>query len=494
MLEMTIQVYNTMKKKKEPFVPIREGFAGMYACGVTVYDFSHIGHARALVVFDVIYRYLKHLGFNVTYVRNYTDIDDKIIKRAQEEGVTYKEISERYIKEFDYDMELLGVEKPTHAPRATDHIPEMIAMVQALVDKGFAYEVDGDVYFKVSRFSEYGKLSGKNIEDLSAGARVEVDERKQSPLDFALWKKSKPEEPFWECPWGKGRPGWHIECSAMSQKYLGKTFDIHGGGMDLIFPHHENEIAQAECATGEPFARYWIHNGFVNINQQKMSKSLKNFFTIRKILETYHPEVLRLFLLSNHYRSPVDYSEQNLTEAKTGLDRLYALLKDMDEIQAAARKSAELSPAEEKMRDDVQAFSEKFTEAMDDDFNTAAALGHLYTLTRTLNMFIDQKKKDPSVHISDETIKRAQEQFQKVGSIFGLFNESPHSYFQKQREKGLTAAAISPEEIERLIAERLAARKAKDFKRADEIRNQLAEKGIILKDTPQGTEWTTKDI
>ncbi len=329
---MTIQIYNTMKKKKEEFVPLREGSVGLYACGVTVYDLSHIGHARALIVFDVIYRYLQYRGYKVTFVRNYTDIDDKIIKRAQEEGVTYKDISDRYIKEFDHDMDMLGLEKPSVSPRATDHIPEMIAMVEALIEKGFAYEVEGDVYFSVGSFSEYGRLSGKNIEELNSGARVEVDERKQSPLDFALWKKSKEGEPFWECPWGKGRPGWHIECSAMSQKYLGTTFDIHGGGMDLIFPHHENEIAQAECATGAPFARYWIHNGFVNINQQKMSKSLKNFFSIREILETYHPEVLRLFLLSNHYRSPVDYSEQNLTEAKVGLDRFYAVLRDLGEI------------------------------------------------------------------------------------------------------------------------------------------------------------------
>ena len=374
---MTIQIYNTMKKKKEEFVPLREGYVGMYACGVTVYDLSHIGHARALIVFDVIYRYLQYRGYKVTFVRNYTDIDDKIIKRAQEEGVTYKDISDRYIKEFDHDMDLLGLEKPTVSPRATDHIPEMIAMVEALIEKGFAYEVDGDVYFSVGSFSEYGKLSGKNIEELNSGARVEVDERKQSPLDFALWKKSKEGEPFWECPWGKGRPGWHIECSAMSQKYLGTTFDIHGGGMDLIFPHHENEIAQAECATGEPFARYWIHNGFVNINQQKMSKSLKNFFSIREILETYHPEVLRLFLLSNHYRSPVDYSEQNLTEAKVGLDRFYAILRDLDEIKSLDKGSAAQSLGEKRLVTELQEFPGKFTAAMDDDFNTAAALGHL---------------------------------------------------------------------------------------------------------------------
>jgi len=489
---MTIQIYNTMKKKKEPFVPLREGAVGMYACGVTVYDLSHIGHARALIVFDVIYRYLRYRGYDVTFVRNYTDVDDKIIRRAQEEGVTYKDISDRYIKEFDHDMDLLGLEKPTVSPRATDHIPEMISMVQALIEKGFAYEVEGDVYFSVGSFSEYGKLSGKNIEELNSGARVEVDERKQSPLDFALWKKSKEGEPFWECPWGKGRPGWHIECSAMSQKYLGTTFDIHGGGMDLIFPHHENEIAQAECATGAPFARYWIHNGFVNINQQKMSKSLKNFFSIREILETYHPEVLRLFLLSNHYRSPVDYSEQNLTEAKVGLDRFYAVLRDLDEIKSLDKGSAAQSLGEKRLVKELQEFQAKFTEAMDDDFNTAAALGHLYVLTRSLNALVDQKKKFPTFQIAEGTFQLAKEQFKMVGSVFGLFQESPQAYFQKQKDKSLATAAISPEEIEKLIKERELARKSKDFKKADEIRKQLEEKGIVLKDTPQGTEWTAK--
>ena len=489
---MTIQIYNTMKKKKEEFVPLREGSVGMYACGVTVYDLSHIGHARALIVFDVIYRYLQYRGYEVTFVRNYTDIDDKIIKRAQEEGVTYKDISDRYIKEFDHDMDLLGLEKPTVSPRATDHIPEMIAMVEALIEKGFAYEVDGDVYFSVGSFSEYGKLSGKNIEELNSGARVEVDERKQSPLDFALWKKSKEGEPFWECPWGKGRPGWHIECSAMSQKYLGTTFDIHGGGMDLIFPHHENEIAQAECATGVPFARYWIHNGFVNINQQKMSKSLKNFFSIREILETYHPEVLRLFLLSNHYRSPVDYSEQNLTEAKVGLDRFYAILRDLDEIKSLDKGSAAQSLGEKRLVTELQEFPEKFTAAMDDDFNTAAALGHLYVLTRSLNALVDQKKKFPTFQIAEGTVALAREQFQMVENIFGLFRESPQAYFESQKERGIVSAGIAPEEIEGLIKERELARKSKDFKKADEVRKQLEEKGILLKDTPQGTEWTTK--
>lgn len=490
---MSLKIFNTMNKKKEAFVPLREGRVGMYACGVTVYDFSHIGHARAMVVFDAIQRYLRSSGYEVTFVRNYTDIDDKIINRAHEEGVAYNVISERFIKEFDADMDSLGVQRPTHAPRATQHINEMLAMIQVLIDRGKAYEVDGDVYFAVKQFAEYGKLSGKDTDSLLSGARVEVDERKRSPLDFALWKKSKEGEPFWESPWGKGRPGWHIECSAMSQKYLGETFDIHGGGMDLIFPHHENEIAQAECTTGKPFARYWIHNGFVNINHEKMSKSLKNFLTIREVLKNYHPETIRLFLLSNHYRSPVDFSDQNLAEAKTGLDRFYALLNDLLIAQKAAKPGGTLDPAGQKAFEEAQAFPEKFKGAMDDDFNTAAALGHLYSFTRSMNSLVDRNKKDASFQLPAALIKQAQSIFESAGNILGLFNESPAAYFQTQKEAALGSRGISKQEIERLIAERLQARKEKNWSRADEIRTSLAEKGIILKDSPQGTEWSFND-
>jgi cysteinyl-tRNA synthetase len=490
---MSLKIYNTMTRKKEVFVPLREGKVGMYACGVTVYDFSHIGHARAMVVFDAIQRYLKASGYDVTFVRNYTDIDDKIINRAHEEGVTYDVISERYIKEFDDDMRALGVETPTQTPKATDHIAEMISMVQTLIDKGKAYEVDGDVYFSVSTFSDYGKLSGKNPDDLLSGARVEVDERKRSPLDFALWKKSKEGEPWWSCPWGKGRPGWHIECSAMSQKYLGETFDIHGGGMDLVFPHHENEIAQAECTTGKPFARYWIHNGFVNINHEKMSKSLKNFLTIRDVMKNYHPEVVRLFLLSNHYRSPVDFSDQNLAEAKTGLERFYALLLDLQTVKKAARADGELDPAEQAALAEVRAFPEKFKEAMDDDFNTAAALGHLYNLTRTLNGIADRCKKDAGCTLDEAIALEAQKVFAQAGKVFGLLQNQPAAYFEKLKALGSASRGISKQEIEGLIAQRLNARKEKNWARSDEIRNGLAEKGVILKDSPQGTEWSFKE-
>ncbi|MGA2151407.1 MAG: cysteine--tRNA ligase, partial [Geobacteraceae bacterium] len=316
---MPLRVYNTLTSGKEEFVPLRPGKVGMYVCGVTVYDYSHIGHARANVVFDVICRYLRFLGYEVTYVRNYTDIDDKIINRANADGVPYNVISERFITEFDRDMAQLGLELPTFQPKATDHVGDIIDLVARLIDKGHAYAAGGDVYFCVEKFATYLKLSGRNLEEMQAGARIEVDEKKRHPMDFALWKEAKPGEPFWESPWGKGRPGWHIECSAMSIRYLGETFDIHGGGKDLIFPHHENEIAQSEAATGRPFVRYWLHNGFVNINAEKMSKSLGNFFTIREVLEKYDSEVLRFFLISAHYRSPLDFSDQNLTEAESGM-------------------------------------------------------------------------------------------------------------------------------------------------------------------------------
>ena len=323
---MAIRVYNTLTGKKEDFVPLHEGKVGMYVCGVTVYDLCHIGHARSAIIFDILYRYFRYRGYEVTFVRNFTDIDDKIINRANQEGVDYKTIAERYIREFGMDIRGLGLEKATIEPRATDHIPEMIELVSGLIEKGYAYPGGGDVFFSVERFKEYGKLSKRNLEEMQAGARVEIDEKKKNPLDFVLWKGSKPGEPFWESPWGKGRPGWHIECSVMSMKYLGETFDIHGGGRDLVFPHHENEIAQSEGATGKPFARYWIHNGFININKEKMSKSLGNILTIKEVVKEWHPEVLRLFFLSSHYRSPLDYSEESLKEAKSGLDRFYTTL------------------------------------------------------------------------------------------------------------------------------------------------------------------------
>jgi cysteinyl-tRNA synthetase len=487
---MTLKIHNTMTRRREVFEPQHPGKVSMYACGVTVYDLSHIGHARAMVVFDVIQRYLRSIGYEVTFVRNYTDIDDKIINRANEEGVAWNVISERYIKEFDRDMAALGIQIPEYTPRATEHIPEMLAMVASLIERGHAYEVDGDVYFDVSSFKQYGKLSGKDTESLQSGARVDVDERKKSPLDFALWKAAKPGEPYWESPWGRGRPGWHIECSAMSQKYLGETFDIHGGGMDLVFPHHENEIAQAECSTGKPFARYWLHNGFVNIDKEKMSKSLKNFKTIRDVLADYHPEVIRLFLLTSQYRSPVDFSAQNLAEAQAGLDRFYALLQDLQD--SSRMYDGELqTDAERSALEAVEEFPVKFRAAMDDDFNTAQALGHLYSMTRMLNAAVHTPGQDGN-RFSRRLAEAARAVFADAGSVFGLFQVEPAAYFAARKQDGISSAGLSEADIQRLIDERLQARQQKNWARADEIRDELAAKGITLKDSPQGTEWSVK--
>ncbi|NOQ86308.1 MAG: cysteine--tRNA ligase, partial [Deltaproteobacteria bacterium] len=482
---MSLKIYNTLTGQKEPFHPLKEGKVGMYVCGVTVYDFSHIGHARAAVVFDVIFRYLKYKGFEVAYVRNYTDVDDKIINKAQKEGVDTKTIAERYIKVYDHDMKALNVEEPTFTPRATEHIPGMIKMIERLMENGYGYEIEGDVYFEVGKFKPYGKLSGKDTEQLQSGARVEVDERKKDPLDFALWKASKPGEPTWDCPWGKGRPGWHIECSAMSQHFLGETFDIHGGGADLIFPHHENEIAQAEGATGKPFVNYWIHNGFVNINQEKMSKSLGNIFTIREILENYHPEVVRLFLLSHHYRSPVDFSDQSLKEAQTSLDRLYALLKDFKDLRGGIDQSS--SRFEEEVRGQIGALQEMFEKEMDDDFNTASALGVLHRVTRNLNKVLGEVKKDGKNKLSSTLVEEAVKTFITAGNVLGLFMVDPDDYFGQKQEEGMKSVTISEEEILKRIEERRIAREENDWKKSDQIREELSNQGILLKDTPQGT-------
>ena len=465
----------------------------MYVCGVTVYDRCHIRHARAAVVFDVIFRSLRHAGYEVTYVRNYTDVYDKIIHRANREGVSSREIAERYIREYEEDMDSLWVLRPTVEPRATENIPQIIALVQKLAEKGFAYSVDGDVYFSVEKFPGYGKLSGRDLEEMRAGARVEVDELKKNPLDFALWKASKLGEPEWDSPWGKGRPGWHIECSAMSQRYLGESFDIHGGGRDLIFPHHENEIAQSEAATGKPFVRFWVHNGFVNIDQEKMSKSLGNILAIRDLLKDYHPEALRLFLLSNHYRSPVDFSFQNMIEARASLDRFYSALLGIEEFLAGGKEVLPLvaeklkGPARE-LYDKVLAFKEKFLGAMEDDFNTAQALGYLHELSRVLNRVLGEKgfRKDSA---AAALLRNGCDRLVESGKILGLFQETPAEYFDGQRKRFLQAKGLQEEEIQDLIQKREAARRAKDWARADEIRAQAASSGIALEDGPRGTTW-----
>ena len=489
---MALRIYNTLSAAKEEFVPKHPGKVSMYVCGVTVYDNCHIGHARANVAFDVVYRYLLHSGYDVTYVRNYTDIDDKIINRANKEGVPFNVISERYIRSFDEDMARLGLALPTHQPKATEYVDEIIALVQSLVDKGAAYAVEGDVYFCVEKFPGYLKLSKRNLEEMQAGARIDVDERKRHPMDFALWKSAKPGEPYWSSPWGNGRPGWHIECAAMSMKLLGDTFDIHGGGKDLVFPHHENEIAQSEAASGQPFVRYWMHNGFVNINAEKMSKSLGNFFTIREVLDRYDSEVLRFFLLSAHYRSPIDFSDQNLADAEAGLDRIYSALATLNEVldtpSTPGTDNALQSDAALELQEKVTALQQRFREAMDDDFNTALAIAHLFDLIRTLNRVLAEKH-----HAATKALlSRVKSEIDVIAGVLGVINSIPAEYQARLKARKSSQLPISVEEIEALVAERTAARKAKDFKRSDEIRSQLLDKGIELLDGPGGTEWKVK--
>ena len=480
---MPLRVYNTLTGSKEEFVPITPGKVGMYVCGVTVYDHCHIGHARANVVFDMIYRYLRATGLEVNYVRNYTDIDDKIINRANRDGVPYNEISERFIREFDSDMARLMLQLPTFQPKATEHIPEIIALVQKLIDKGFAYQSGADVFYRVDRFEGYLKLSKRNLEDMQAGARIEVDNKKEHPMDFALWKGAKPGEPYWESPWGQGRPGWHIECSAMSTKFLGETLDIHGGGKDLIFPHHENEIAQSEAASGKPFVKYWLHNGFVNINAEKMSKSLGNFFTIKEVLERYDAEVLRFFLLSAHYRSPIDFSDQNLKESELGLERIYKALAGIDERLAAGVDQA---PTEEsaELEEKCATIATRFTESMDDDFNTAMALGHIFDLVRSVNRALQLSPLG--------LLSRVKQEVERIAKTLGVCDSVPAAFLQRMKDRKTSDMEIPVQEIEALIAERAEARKAKNFKRSDEIRDLLDAKNIVLLDGAQGTTWKVK--
>jgi cysteinyl-tRNA synthetase len=490
---MSQKIFNTATRKKEIFQPIKEGAVGIYVCGITAYDVCHIGHARAAVVFDVVVRYLRSKGYEVTYVKNFTDIDDKIIDRANKEGVSITEISERYIKSHDEDMAALGVISPTVVPKATEHMKEMIALISSLEEKGYAYCVDGDVYFSISNYKQYGSLSGRNLEEMMAGARVDVNDKKKNPLDFALWKNSKEGEPFWESPWGKGRPGWHIECSAMSRRYLGVTFDIHGGGEDLIFPHHENEIAQSQAATGKPLANYWMHNGFVKINSEKMSKSLGNIFPVGEILKKYHPEVLRLFMLQSHYRSPVDYSDDSLAEARAGLLRGYRTLQLMKDHQGkltsnsnpVSKKNSEL---EENYVTKFKVLADKFDEAMDDDFNTAQALGHVFDMVRLTNNFVADKKMIPA-YDKAKILVQAMKIFDHFGAVLGVFHSDADNFFTADKETELRKRGLNIDEIENLVKQRQSARQDKDWARADAIRKELAGLHIVLKDTATGTTW-----
>lgn len=487
---MTIRIYNSLSRQKEIFEPVEPGRIRMYVCGPTVYDSCHIGHARSVVVFDVIYRYLRERGYDVFYVRNFTDVDDKIIARANASGVSSTEVSEKYIKEFQEDMDSINMVRPTMEPKATEHIDEIIRIIAILIDKGYAYVVDGDVYFAVEKFPDYGKLSGRRLEDMVAGSRVEVDPRKKNPFDFVLWKASKPDEPQWDSPWGKGRPGWHIECSAMSAEYLGQTFDIHGGGKDLIFPHHENEIAQSEAAFGNTFVKYWVHNGFINIDQEKMSKSLGNFLSIKEIIKIWHPEALRLFLLSNHYRSPLDYTDQAMHEATSGIDRIYGLLARVEQYLD--------TPAAEIARENEQpGFSEGtetarlFREAMDDDFNTARAIGILFETIRKINRLIDDDADSKQFENRAIVIREAVDILEMAG-ILGIANTAPDAYFAEKQKHVLTRRDIDPEWVEMQIQRREQARRNKDFATADSIRDELLAMDILLEDRPDGTTWTLK--
>ncbi len=469
---MTIRVFNTVTKKKEEFVPVSGKKVGMYACGPTVYDFFHIGNARIFIVFDVIRRYLRWRGFEVKFVQNFTDIDDKMIKRANELGITVAELAERYIEAYFEDVQALGVEPADFHPKATEHIKEMVSLIETLIEKGMAYEVDGDVYFHTPAFKQYGELSNQPLEELVSGARVEVDERKRHPLDFALWKKEKPGEPAWQSPWGKGRPGWHIECSVMASKYLGDTLDIHGGGPDLVFPHHENEKAQSEGATGKKFAKYWLHAGYLNINQEKMSKSLGNFMTVREIRKHVDPEVIRFFMLSAHYRNPINYSAELLQQAESGLARLNNVVYNLrDLLEKLPQEQAETTDVQEKQAA-LQVYRNRFIAAMDDDFNTADGLAVLFDLARETNAYLQSR--EPSRIVAEKTLAF----FEEVGSILGFFAG------EAENELDLKVNA--------LIEGRQAAREAKDWAVADAIRAELQAMGIVLEDTPQGVRWRKK--
>ena len=458
-----LKLFNTETRRKEEFVPIEPGKVRMYVCGMTVYDLCHLGHARVLVVFDVIVRHLRSLGYEVTYVRNITDIDDKIIRRAQENGETIQALTERFIAAMHEDADALGVLRPDFEPRATESMDDILSMIGALMEKGYAYQGDnGDIYYSVSHFAPYGRLSGKKLEDLRAGARVDVDEDKRDSLDFVLWKSAKPGEPSWPSPWGEGRPGWHIECSAMSTECLGAHFDIHGGGMDLQFPHHENEIAQSEAATGEHFVNYWIHNGFVQVDEEKMSKSLGNFFTVREILNVYQPEEVRYFILASHYRSPLNYSDDNLDKARGALQRLYTALRDTDSDPRA---------------EPFAGYIERFDAAMNDDFNTPEALAVLFELARAINRSRDAQ---------DDRLDGLVATLRLLAGRLGLLQSDPEVYLRGETVQGETTDDAL---IDDLVARRQAARERRDWAEADRLREQLTEMGIELEDAADGTRW-----
>lgn len=466
-----MKVFNTLTRKKEEFVPLQSGIVNMYVCGPTVYNFFHIGNGRTFIVFDTVRRYFEYRGYKVNFVQNFTDIDDKMIKRANEENITVKELGDRFIEEYYKDADALNIERATINPRATEFIDEIINFVKDLIDKGYAYEINGDVYFNTKSFKEYGKLSGQNLDDLQAGARINIDERKNDPMDFAIWKKQKPNEPAWESPWGMGRPGWHIECSCMAHKLLGETIDIHAGGHDLIFPHHENEIAQSECRTGKAFANYWMHSAFLNVNNEKMSKSLNNFFTAREILDKYEPDVVRLFMLSGHYRTQLNFSEESLEASKAAIERLYNAISNLENLLEEVKVEA-ASDSEREYLKHLSEYKDKYIEKMDDDFNTADGISVIFDMIRDMNTNITTES-------SKELVNYCLSLIRELGSPLGILQKTTKTTLEK--------------EIEELIGKRQEARKQKNWALSDEIRDSLKARGIVLEDTPQGVRWKKVD-
>lgn len=466
-----MRVYNTLTRQKEEFIPIVPGEVKMYVCGPTVYNFFHIGNGRTFIVFDTIRRYLEYRGYKVTFIQNFTDIDDKMINKANDEGITVKELGDKYIKEYYQDADALNIERASVNPRATEYINDIIKFVEKLIELGFAYEVDGDVYYRTKKFNSYGKLAGQNLEDLQAGARISVDERKQDPMDFAIWKSQKPGEPAWESPWGPGRPGWHIECSCMAKKLLGDTIDIHAGGMDLKFPHHENEIAQSEALTGKPFANYWLHAAFVNVDNKKMSKSLNNFFTAREILEEYDADAIRFLMLSGHYRIQINFTKELLDSAKSSIERLYNCINNLENLKDEVNKKL-MDEKEQEYLKSLCKYRERFIEKMDDDFNTADAISVLFDLTKDINNNID-------INSSAELCEKAERFVRELGNPLGIL--------QNRMKKDLET------EIQELIDKRQQARKEKNFALADKIRDDLKNRNIVLEDTPQGVRWKKID-
>ncbi len=490
-MNTTIRIHNTLSGKKELLQPIEPGHIKLYVCGITSYDYCHIGHARSALVFDMISKYLQFRGYKVTFVRNFTDIDDKIIARAKEQGISSKELAERFIAEFYTDMDGLGIERPTIEPKATDNVAEMIAIIAELIDKGKAYPAAGDVYYRVDNFPQYGKLSKRNLDDMRAGARIAVNDQKENPMDFVLWKASKPGEPSWESPWGPGRPGWHIECSAMSKKYLGENFDIHGGGQDLIFPHHENEIAQSEGANEKPFANLWIHHGFVTIKDEKMSKSLGNFLTIRDVRENYHHEILRFFVFSTHYRNPLDFSESAMQDAATGLERLYTTVAQCED--AITQPAADNAPSiiSEKDSKKLHSLEERFIKAMDNDFNTAQAQGIFFDSIKLIGKILRNLPETPATKDREE-LANSIKKVKKLARVMGILQEDARQWLTARKEKLAEGLALSSAEIEEKIEQRLKARAEKNWAESDKIRDELAALGIELKDGAEGTSWSVK--